>query len=41
MSVAVVCGYKSGGSSLNCLKLASKFFSMGIPDSAYSKMGRT
>ena len=33
MSVVVVCGHKSGGSSLNPLELAGKFFSVGVPGS--------
>ncbi len=33
VSATVFCGYNSGGSSLNCLKLASKFFSVGVLDS--------
>ena len=31
VSAAVVCGHKSGGSSLNYLDLAGKFFSVGLP----------
>ena len=33
VSAVVVCGHKSGGSSLNHLELADKFFSVGVPDS--------
>ena len=33
VSAAVVCGHKSGGSSLNHLELDGQFFSMGVPDS--------
>ena len=34
-SAAVVCGHKSGGSSLNHLELGGQLFSVGIPDSGY------
>ena len=33
VSAAVVCGYKSGGPSLNHLELVCKFFRVGVPDS--------
>ena len=35
VSAAVVCGHKSGGSSLNHLELGGQFFSVGFPDSAW------
>ena len=42
VSAAVVCGHKSGGSSLNHLELGGQFFSVGSQTvDAYSKMGRT
>ena len=43
VSAAVVCGHKSGGSSLNHFELAGQFFSVGSQtvSDAYSKMGRT
>ena len=33
VSAAVVCGHKSGSSSLNHLELCGQFFSVGVPDS--------
>ena len=33
VSTAEVCGYKSGGPSLNHLELVCKFYSVRVPDS--------